>query len=119
MFALRQADGIKNRSIFSEQLLDRRLCNADIAPIRHIGRRKFLTVKGKQTEKDLFFSGGLGLKNDLVLDGVYALHLENRRQGSGLTQQILIGAIPDNGSNQKVEKEKSHTGGQHKNPCVP
>jgi hypothetical protein len=74
---------------------------------------------GKQTEKNLFFAGGLGLKNNLAFDGFHALHLEDRRQGSGLTQQVLIGSIPDNGGNQNVEKEKGHAGGQHKDTCVP
>jgi hypothetical protein len=50
---------------------------------------------------------------------LHTLDLEHRGQGSGFTQQILIGAIPDNGCNQKIEKEKRHAGGQHKDSRVP
>ena len=99
MFTIGQTDGIKNRSLISDQLIDGRLSDIDIQPVGHVRRRKFLAVKRKQSKKNLLFTGSLGLKNNLPLNRFDALQFKNRRQGAGFTQQILIGTILDNRRN--------------------
>ena len=72
-------------------MVDGILIYPDIAPVRHIGRRKHLAGYIKQAKKDLFLSGSLGFKKGLTFDGFGALGRQDRRKSSNLAGKTLIG----------------------------
>jgi hypothetical protein len=117
--AVRRADGGKQRLALVEHAADRLRRDRDVVEVGHIRGREHPAVGIDQLDEDLLFTRRLGFEHGLALHGLNALAQHDRRKGAHLGQQVLVGAAPDRGGDQVVEKGKGDAGRDQKDARIP